>query len=78
MCVPTLVAEIYNWLYLTKKLIEYTGFWCFDINSGKFKVALIIGAPSNRGSYKTMVACLSFHLSVHPSISSAFSSGIGY
>ena len=29
-------------LYLIKKLILYTGFGCVGINSGKFKITLII------------------------------------
>ena len=35
--------------YLTEKLMEETGFWCFDINSVNLKVTLIIGPPSYKG-----------------------------
>ena len=52
--------------------------WRFDINSGKLKITLITGPPSYRGSSKIMVVCLFFRLSVHPSVSSAFSSGMAY
>ena len=44
------------------------------MNSGKLKVTLIIGPLSYRGSYKIMVVCISFHLFVHPPVSSASSS----
>ena len=37
---PTLIAGLQNWLYLIKELMELTGFWCVDINSGKLEVGL--------------------------------------
>ena len=51
--------------------MEQTGFWCFDTNSGKFKVTLIFGPHTTEGPTKSW-------LPVHPSISSAFSSGMAY
>ena len=37
------------WMFLTKKLTEWAGFWCVDINSGKLQVTLIIGPLSYGG-----------------------------
>ena len=48
--------------------MEWTDFWCADINSGKLKVMLIIGPLSYEGSNKIIVAC--------PSVNSAFFLGI--
>ena len=59
-----------------KEINGINWFLVFDIKWGKLKVTLMIGPPSYRGSYKIMVVCLPFLLSVHPSVSSAFSSGM--
>ena len=63
-----------------KEINEMNWFLCFDINSGKLKVIVMIGPLSYRGSYKSWLSVsvlLSFCLSIHPS-SSAFSSGMAY
>ena len=60
MGVCTLVAGL---IYLTKKLMEQTGFWSVDINSGTLKVSLITGPWSCRGSYKVAIVCLDVCLS---------------
>ena len=61
-----------------KEINGINWFLVFDIKWGKLKVTLMIGPPSYRGSYKIMVVCLPFRVSVHPSISLAFSWGMAY
>ena len=72
MGVPALVAGLKNELYLTKQLMEKTGFWCVDVNLEKLKVTLM---QPTEGPVKSP---LSVHLSVFPCASSTFFSGMGH